>query len=56
MLRADLNTALTCGIPAEIMAPYFRAMKEDLAIGRNPTFADSVALHGRQRPRRSAAP
>ena len=40
VMRAYLNTALTCGIPAEVMTPYFRAMKEDLAIGRYPTFAD----------------
>lgn len=40
VLRAYLDTALTCGIPAEVMAPYFRAMKEDLTVTRFPTFAD----------------
>jgi phytoene synthase len=40
VMRAYLNTALECGIPADIMTPYFRAMKEDLAITRFPTFAD----------------
>jgi phytoene synthase len=40
VMRAYLNTALECSIPAEIMTPYFRAMKEDLAVTRFPTFAD----------------
>jgi len=40
VLRAYLDTARACGIPAELMVPYFRAMKEDLAITRFPTFAD----------------
>jgi 15-cis-phytoene synthase len=40
VMRAYLASALTCGIPAEVMAPYFRAMKEDLTITRYPTFAD----------------
>lgn len=40
VMRAYLNTALTCGIPREIMLPYFRAMREDLTITRFPTFAD----------------
>ncbi|MGQ9490680.1 MAG: phytoene/squalene synthase family protein [Anaerolineae bacterium] len=40
VLRAYLDTARACGIPAELMAPYFRAMKEDLTITRFPTFAD----------------
>ncbi len=40
VLRAYLNTAHQCGIPAETMLPYFRAMKEDLTITRYPTFAD----------------
>jgi phytoene synthase len=40
VLRAYLNTALECGIPAESMRPYFRAMKEDLTVRRFPTFAD----------------
>jgi phytoene synthase len=40
VMRAYLNTALECGIPAETMTPYFRAMKEDLEVTRFPTFAD----------------
>jgi 15-cis-phytoene synthase len=40
VMRAYLNTALACGIPAETMTPYFRAMKEDLTVTRFPTFAD----------------
>lgn len=40
VMRAYLNTARQCGIPAETMLPYFRAMKEDLTITRYPTFAD----------------
>lgn len=40
VMRAYLDTARTCGIPAEVMIPYFRAMKEDLTITRFPTFAD----------------
>jgi 15-cis-phytoene synthase len=39
-MRAYLNTALECGIPAGTMTPYFRAMKEDLTVTRFPTFAD----------------
>lgn len=42
VMRAYLNTALSCGIPREIMLPYFRAMREDLTITRFPTFADLV--------------
>ena len=40
VLRAYLASVSACGIPAEVMAPYFRAMKEDLTITRYPTFAD----------------
>jgi phytoene synthase len=40
VMRAYLNTALECGIPAPTMAPYFRAMRDDLTITRFPTFAD----------------
>jgi phytoene synthase len=42
VMRAYLNTALTCGIPKETMSAYFRAMREDLTITRFPTFADLV--------------
>ncbi len=40
VMRAYLNTALSFEIPAETMAAYFRAMKEDLTITRFPVFAD----------------
>jgi phytoene synthase len=40
VMRAYVNTARECGIPAEVMTPYFRAMKEDLTVTRYPTFAD----------------
>ena len=40
IMRAYVATASACGIPAEVMAPYFRAMKEDLTVTRYPTFAD----------------
>ncbi len=40
VMRAYLNTALQCGIPKEVMGPYFRAMREDLTITRFPTFDD----------------
>lgn len=40
VLRAYLASATACGIPAEVMTPYFRAMKEDLTVKRYPTFAD----------------
>lgn len=40
VMRAYLNTALACGIPAEVMTAYFRAMKEDLTVTRFPAFAD----------------
>jgi 15-cis-phytoene synthase len=42
VLRAYLDTSLKFGIPKEAMAPYFRAMKEDLTVTRFPTFADLV--------------
>jgi phytoene synthase len=38
VIRAYLNTALECGIPASTMTPYFRAMKEDLTKNRFATF------------------
>jgi len=40
VMRAYLDTALRCNIPSEVMAPYFRAMREDLTVTRFPTFAD----------------
>ena len=40
VMRAYLASASACGIPAEVMTPYFRAMKEDLTVARYPTFAD----------------
>jgi 15-cis-phytoene synthase len=40
VMRAYLASASACGIPTEVMAPYFRAMKEDLTVTRYPTFAD----------------
>jgi 15-cis-phytoene synthase len=40
VLRAYLNTAVICGIPAETMTPFFRAMREDLTISRFPHFGD----------------
>jgi phytoene synthase len=39
VMRAYLNTALECGIPPETMVPYFRSMREDLAITRYADFA-----------------
>jgi phytoene synthase len=42
VMRAYLDTALKFDIPKEIMAPYFRAMKEDLTVTRFPTYADLV--------------
>ena len=44
VMRAYLDTAINFGIPKETMAPYFRAMKEDLAITRFPTF-DHLAYY-----------
>jgi len=43
VLRAYLNTAKTFDIPAEIMAPYFQAMKDDLLVNRFPTFSDLLS-------------
>ncbi len=40
VMRAYVDTALECGIPAEVMGPYFRSMKDDLTITRFPTYAD----------------
>ena len=40
IMRAYLASATACSIPAAVMAPYFRAMKEDLTVTRYPTFAD----------------
>ncbi len=40
VLRAYLDTALKFGIPADVMTPYFRAMRDDLTISRFETFAD----------------
>jgi 15-cis-phytoene synthase len=40
VMRAYLASASACGIPAEVMTPYFRAMKEDLTVTRYPTFTD----------------
>ncbi|MCC6906000.1 MAG: phytoene/squalene synthase family protein, partial [Anaerolineae bacterium] len=39
VMRAYLDTAITCGIPAELMRPYFRAMRDDLTVTRFPDFA-----------------
>jgi phytoene synthase len=38
VMRAYLSTAVETGIPADTMAPYFRAMKEDLVKNRFETF------------------
>jgi phytoene synthase len=40
VMRAYLNTAITCGIPKEVMTAYFRAMREDITITRFETFDD----------------
>jgi phytoene synthase len=40
VMRAYLDTALDCGIPASVMIPYFRAMRDDLTVTRFPTFDD----------------
>lgn len=40
VMRAYLETAIKFKIPADTMASYFRAMREDLHITRFPTFAD----------------
>jgi 15-cis-phytoene synthase len=40
VLRAYLHTAHQFDILPELLAPYFRAMLEDLTVNRFPTFAD----------------
>ena len=40
VLRAYLDTADKFKIPADILNPYFRAMRDDLSITRFPTFDD----------------
>lgn len=40
VMRAYIDTAFRFSIPAEMMEPYFRAMREDLSITRFPTFSD----------------
>lgn len=40
VMRAYLDTALRYNIPSEVMAPYFRAMRDDLTVTRFPAFAD----------------
>jgi 15-cis-phytoene synthase len=40
VMRAYLSTASECGIPAELLSPYFRAMRDDLTVTRFPTFQD----------------
>jgi phytoene synthase len=40
VLRAYLNTSIERQIPPSVMAPYFRAMKDDLTINRFETFSD----------------
>jgi phytoene synthase len=40
VLRAYLHTAQKFCIPADILKPYFRAMRDDLSITRFPTFED----------------
>ena len=40
VLRAYLHTAQKFCIPADILKPYFRAMRDDLSITRFPTFDD----------------
>jgi phytoene synthase len=42
VMRAYLDTSLKFGIPKGILAPYFRAMKDDLTVTRFSTFADLV--------------
>ena len=39
VMRAYINTAIECAIPADTMSAYFQAMKEDLSITRFATFA-----------------
>lgn len=40
VMRAYLDTALKFAIPADTMAAYYRAMRDDLAVTRFPTFPD----------------
>lgn len=40
VMRAYLDTARTFDIPAEIMRPYFQAMRDDLTVTRFATFDD----------------
>ena len=40
VMRAYLNTAYECAIPADVLAPFFRAIRDDLTVTRFPTFAD----------------
>lgn len=42
VLRAYLHTAHQFNILPELLAPYFRAMLEDLTLNRFPTFADLI--------------
>jgi phytoene synthase len=42
VMRAYLDTSLQFGIPPETMAPYFRAMREDVTINRFPQFSHLV--------------
>jgi 15-cis-phytoene synthase len=39
VMRAYLNTAFRHGIPADVMSPYFRSMREDITVTRFPTYA-----------------
>jgi phytoene synthase len=41
-MRAYLDTATRFSIPREVMAPYFRAMRQDLSVRRFPTFQHLV--------------
>lgn len=51
VMRAYLNTAIECGIPAGTMRPYFRAMKEDLVKTRFNTFEELLHyMHGSALP------
>lgn len=43
VMRAYLDTAMRCGIPPEVMEPYFRSMRDDLTVTRFPTF--TALLH-----------
>jgi phytoene synthase len=46
VMRAYLHTAQTFGIPQQIMAPYFKAMRQDLTITRYQTFDDLLEYVG----------